>query len=63
VELEASYKIVLKQTSEELLDLTIAGRENAKLRGEAETVMVDIWQAAMQKWMDEQQVGTQTNYN
>jgi hypothetical protein len=36
---------------------------DAKLRREAGTVMVDIRQAAMQKWMDEQQVGTQTNYN
>jgi hypothetical protein len=64
-ELEASYKTVLKRTSEELLDLTITARENmdAKLRREAETVMVDILQAAMQKWMDVQQVGTQTNYN
>ena len=64
-ELEASYKTVLKRTSEELLDLTIAARENmdAKLRREAETVMVDIRQAAMQKWMDAQQVGSQTNYN
>jgi hypothetical protein len=64
-ELEASYKTVLKRTSEELLDLTIAARENmdAKLRREAETVMVDIRQAAMQKWMDVQQVGSQTNYN
>ena len=64
-ELEASYKIVLKRTSEELLDLTIAVRENidAKLRREAETVLEDIRQAAMQKWMDAQQVETQTNYN
>ena len=47
-ELEASYKIVLKRTSEELLDLTIAARENidAKLRREAETVLEDIRQAA-----------------
>jgi hypothetical protein len=29
---------------------------DAKLRREAETVMVDIRQAAMQKWMDAQQV-------
>jgi hypothetical protein len=36
---------------------------DAKLRREAETVMVDIRQAAMQKCMDAQLVGTQINYN
>ncbi len=43
-ELMASFKTVLKRTSEELLDLTIAAREDmdAKLCREAETVMVDI---------------------
>ncbi len=62
-ELEASYKNVLKRTREELFDLTIAARENldAKIRGEAETVLEDIRQAAMQKLTDAQQVRTQTN--